>query len=165
MNAVVEQVRDSAAPGLQQVLTFTLGEESFGVEILRVQEIRGWSRVTQLPEAPQHVLGVLNLRGSIVPIVDLRTRLGLERVEHTPLTVIVVLSVESDQGRRDFGIVVDGVSDVTDLTPEHLKPTPDLGKVNADYIRALAAVGERMVMLLDVDRLLLTEAARDYSLN
>lgn len=165
MNAVVENAHDPAAPGLQQVLTFTLGDESFGVEILRVQEIRGWSRVTQIPEAPPHVLGVLNLRGSIVPIVDLRMRLGLARVQHTPLTVIVVLSVESGSARRDFGIVVDGVSDVTDLAPQHLKPTPDLGNVNTDYIRALATVGERMVMLLDVDRLLVTDAARDYSLN
>lgn len=165
MNAIVATV-DNAGPSqaLRQVLTFTLGAESFGVEILRVQEIRGWSKVTQIPEAPAHVLGVMNLRGSIVPIVDLRMRLGLERVEYTALTVIVVLSVESASGRRDFGIVVDSVSDVTDLTEDNLKPTPDLGSsVNTDYIRSLATIGDRMVMLLDVDRLLTTDAAMQYS--
>ena len=147
-----------------QVLTFTLGAESFGVEILRVQEIRGWSPVTPIPEAPRHVLGVMNLRGAIVPIIDLRLRLGLERVEYTPLTVIVVLSVESTSGRRNFGVVVDSVSDVTDLTAEHLKATPDMGsEAQADYIRALAAFSDRMVMLLDVDRLLLGDAALQYA--
>lgn len=163
-SAVSSTGNAAGVPSLQQVLTFTLGAESFGVEILRVQEIRGWSKVTQIPEAPAHVLGVLNLRGSIVPIVDLRMRMGLERIEYTPLTVIVVLSVQSDAGRRDFGIVVDGVSDVTDLTQENLKPAPDLGSgVNTDYIRALAAVGDRMMMLLDVDRLLTNDAAMQYS--
>lgn len=162
--AAVNTGNATGVASLQQVLTFTLGAESFGVEILRVQEIRGWSKITQIPEAPAHVLGVLNLRGSIVPIVDLRMRLGLERIEYTPLTVIVVLSVQCASGRRDFGIVVDGVSDVTDLTEENLKPTPDLGSsVNTDYIRALAAVGDRMMMLLDVDRLLTTDAAMEYS--
>ncbi|HEY4369131.1 MAG TPA: chemotaxis protein CheW [Steroidobacteraceae bacterium] len=155
MNAVVESHPD-ALSGLQQVLTFTLGNESFGVEILRVQEIRGWSRVTQIPEAPPHVLGVQNLRGSLVPIVDLRTRLGLERVEYTPLTVIVVLSVEdSGNGHRDIGIVVDSVSDVSDLRQDDLKAAPDLGTgTNTEFIRALATIGDRMVMLLDADRLL-----------
>jgi purine-binding chemotaxis protein CheW len=143
-----------------QVLTFTLGPESFGVEILRVQEIRGWSPVTAIPESPSHVLGVMNLRGAIVPIVDLRLRLGLERAEYTPLTVIVVLSVESTSGRRNFGIVVDSVSDVTDLKADDVKPAPDMGgEARADYIRSLAALGDRMVMLLDVDRLLLGDAA------
>ena len=162
--AAVNTGNATGVASLQQVLTFTLGAESFGVEILRVQEIRGWSKITQIPEAPAHVLGVLNLRGSIVPIVDLRMRLGLERIEYTPLTVIVVLSVQCASGHRDFGIVVDGVSDVTDLTEENLKPTPDLGSsVNTDYIRALAAVGDRMMMLLDVDRLLTTDTAMEYS--
>src|SRR3569623_1518423 len=101
--------------GSHQVLTFVLGNETYGVDILRVQEIRGWSAVTKIPHAPSHVLGVLNLRGSIVPIVDLRMRFSLDRAEYTPLTVIIVLSVESAVGRRDFGVVVDGVSDVIDV--------------------------------------------------
>jgi purine-binding chemotaxis protein CheW len=104
-----------AASASKQVLTFTLGDETYGVDILRVQEIRGWAPVTRIPQAQAHVLGVLNLRGSIVPIVDLRMRFSLPRAEYTPLTVIIVLSVESPQGRRDFGLVVDGVSDVIDV--------------------------------------------------
>src|SRR6476661_7582664 len=113
------------APGSHQVLTFTLGAETYGVDILRVQEIRGWSPVTRIPQAPAHVLGVLNLRGSIVPIVDMRMRFSLDRAEYTPLTVIIVLSVESHAGRRDIGVVVDGVSDVIDVAAADIKPAPE----------------------------------------
>lgn len=138
-----------------QVLTFTLGDETYGVDILRVQEIRGYSRVTRIPQAPAHVLGVLNLRGSIVPIVDMRMRFKLERAEYTPLTVIIVLSVESAAGRRDFGVVVDGVSDVIDVAGGDVKPTPEMGaQVSTEFIKGLAAVSGRMVMLLDIDRLI-----------
>jgi purine-binding chemotaxis protein CheW len=140
---------------LRQILTFTLGAESYGVDILRVQEIRGWSPVTRIPQAPAHVLGVLNLRGSIVPIIDLRTRFRLERAEYTALTVIIVMSVESPAGRRDIGMVVDGVSDVIDVDSTKIKPAPDLGsQATTDFIRGLAAVADHMVMLLDMDRLI-----------
>src|SRR5690348_10894150 len=110
------------ATSSSQVLTFTLGSETYGVDILRVQEIRGWTPVTRIPQTPPHVLGVLNLRGSIVPIVDLRMRFNLERAEYTAITVIIVLSVESAVGRRDFGVVVDGVSDVVDINTADIKP-------------------------------------------
>ena len=148
--------KDSAnVAGSNQVLTFTLGEETYGVDILRVQEIRGWSPVTRIPQAPAHVLGVLNLRGSIVPIVDLRMRFNLQRAEYTPLTVIIVLSVESAVGRRDFGLVVDGVSDVIDVLASDVKPTPEFGEhVSTEFIQGLAAVSGRMVMLLDIDHLI-----------
>ena len=143
------------APGSHQVLTFTLGAETYGVDILRVQEIRGWSPVTRLPQSPPHVLGVLNLRGSIVPIIDMRMRFSLEQAEYTAVTVIIVLSVESAAGRRDIGVVVDGVSDVIDVDHAQVKPPPDLGgQVNTDFILGLAAVAETMVMLLDIDRLI-----------
>src|ERR1700738_1369287 len=89
----------------RQILTFVLGNETYGVDILRVQEIRGWSAVTKIPHAPPHVLGVLNLRGSIVPIVDLRMRFALDTAEYTTVTVIIVVSVKSAAGRRDFGVV------------------------------------------------------------
>src|SRR6266571_7834239 len=107
-------VKNGKGPGEEshQVLTFVLGPETYGVDILRVQEIRGWSPVTRIPQAPPHVLGVLNLRGSIVPIVDLRMRLAFERAEYTAVTVIIVLSIFSAHGRRDVGVVVDAVSDV-----------------------------------------------------
>lgn len=138
-----------------QMLTFTLGEETYGVDILRVQEIRGWTPVTRIPQTPPHILGVLNLRGSIVPIVDLRMRFMLKHAEYTPLTVIIVLSVESAAGRRDFGVVVDGVSDVIDVAVSDIKPAPDLGnQVSTEFIEGLASVSDRMVMLLDIDRLI-----------
>jgi purine-binding chemotaxis protein CheW len=143
------------APGSHQVLTFTLGAETYGVDILRVQEIRGWAPVTRIPQSPTHVLGVLNLRGSIVPIIDLRMRFNLEQAEYTAVTVIIVLSVESSAGRRDIGVVVDGVSDVVDVPSGSIKPAPDLGgQVNTEFIRGLAAVADNMVMLLDIDCLI-----------
>jgi purine-binding chemotaxis protein CheW len=144
--------KDSAT---QQVLTFELGDETYGVEILRVREIRGWTAVTRIPHAPPHVLGVLNLRGSIVPVVDLRMRFALERAEYTKVTVIIVLSVHSAAGRREVGVVVDGVSDVVDVEAASVKQAPDLGTQFAtEYIRGLVSVANRMVVLLDIDRLI-----------
>jgi purine-binding chemotaxis protein CheW len=144
-----------AASSSQQVLTFTLGAETYGVDILRVQEIRGWAPVTRIPQSPPHVLGVLNLRGSIVPIIDLRRRFSLERAEYTAITVIIVLSVKSGNSLHDIGVVVDGVSDVIDIDTASIKPPPDLGgQINTEFIRGLAAVSEHMVMLLDVDHLI-----------
>ena len=148
----------SANEGSHQVLTFVLGKETYGVDILRVQEIRGYSAVTKIPHAPPHVLGVLNLRGSIVPIVDLRMRFSLDRAEYTAVTVIIVVAVMSSAGRRDFGVVVDGVSDVVDVNTEEVKPAPDLGsRGTTDYIRGLVPVSDRMVVLLDIDRLIATD--------
>ena len=139
----------------QQVLTFVLGNETYGVDILRVQEIRGFSAVTKIPHAPSHVLGVLNLRGSIVPIVDLRMRFNLERAEYNAVTVIIVLSVQSANGRRDFGVVVDGVSDVVDVNKAEVRAAPELGSASAtEYILGLVPVSERMVVLLDIDCLI-----------
>ena len=150
---------EAAASATRQVLTFVLGEETYGVDILRVQEIRGWSAVTKIPQAPAHVLGVLNLRGSIVPIVDLRMRLALERAEYTSVTVIIVLSVVSAAGRRDFGVVVDGVSDVVDINEADVRPAPELGASTAtDFIRGLVPISERMLVLLDIDRLIGSDA-------
>jgi purine-binding chemotaxis protein CheW len=144
-----------ASDAPRQVLTFSLGAENFGVDILRVQEIRGWTPVTKIPKVPPHVLGVLNLRGSIVPIVDLRVRFSLAQAEFTPLTVIIVLSVKSSHGQREFGLVVDGVSDVVDISAENLKETPSLGSTAAvEFIQGLAIVQERMLILLDVDELI-----------
>jgi purine-binding chemotaxis protein CheW len=157
MSSANAPAKNTKGPGEEshQVLTFVLGKETYGVDILRVQEIRGWSTVTKIPHAPSHVLGVLNLRGSIVPIVDLRMRFSLDRAEYTAVTVIIVVSVISPQGRRDFGVVVDGVSDVVDVNPEEVKAAPELGARGAtDYIRGLVPVSERMVVLLDIDRLI-----------
>jgi purine-binding chemotaxis protein CheW len=149
-----------AAP--RQVLTFTLGSEIFAVDLLKVKEIRDWSPVTQLPRMPAYVLGVLNLRGRIVPIIDLRRRFHLATVEFTPLTVIVVMSAATAGGRQDFGAVVDGVSDVVDVAAESLRKTPHLAsKMGSEFIQGLATVGQQMLILLDVDALLGREVVQD----
>jgi purine-binding chemotaxis protein CheW len=134
-----------------QQLTFSLAGEEYGVDILSVREIRGWSRVTRIPQAPPHVLGVLNLRGAVVPVMDLRLRFGMERVEYNENTVMIVVALSE----RLFGIVVDAVSDVVDIDPAAIKPVPDMGAVvDTRYLKGLATHVERMVMLLDVDKLM-----------
>ncbi|MGD9842958.1 MAG: chemotaxis protein CheW [Steroidobacteraceae bacterium] len=146
-------------PGItKQMLTFVLGDETYGVDILRVQEIRGWQPVTRIPQSPRHVLGVLNLRGSIVPIVDLRMRLDFSSAEYTGVTVIIVMSIKSPVGQRDVGVVVDSVSDVVDVNTSNIKPAPDFGsRANTGYIQGLITIAERMVMLLDIDQLVVDD--------
>lgn len=142
-----------AATMLQQ-LTFNLAGEEYGVDILAVREIRGWSRVTRIPQTPDYVLGVLNLRGAIVPIMDLRLRFGLERENYGDNTVVIIVAVDE----RLFGIVVDAVSDVVDIDPAAIKPVPDMGSVvDTRYLKGLATHVERMVMLLDVEKLMRPE--------
>jgi purine-binding chemotaxis protein CheW len=144
----------------RQVLSFRLEEGTYAVDILRVREIRGFTAVTKMPEAPSHMLGVLNLRGSIVPIIDMRRRIGMTATEATPQTVIIVLSVEGARGRRDFGLVVDGVSDVLDIPRQNIRPAPDIVSAHGeDLVCGLAQINEPMVMLLDIDRMLGGESA------
>ena len=139
----------------RQILTFRLGEETYGIDILRVKEIRGWSPVTRVPQSPPQVLGVLNLRGAIVPIIDLRLRFDLEKAEFTPVTVIIVISVKTAEGAtKECGLVVDAVSDVVDLDEDALRPAPQLaGSASADYIESLATVENGMLILLNADEL------------
>jgi purine-binding chemotaxis protein CheW len=143
----------AAAPPSQQ-LTFTLADEEYGVDILAVREIRSWSRVTRIPQTPDYVLGVLNLRGAIVPIMDLRLRFGLQRESYGDDTVVIIVAI----AERLFGIVVDAVSDVVDIDPAAIKPVPDMGAVvDTRYLKGLATHAERMVMLLDVEKLMRPE--------
>lgn len=149
------QEATDAGLSTSQCLTFGLADEEYGIDILRVQEIRVWSKVTRIPNSPPYVLGVMNLRGTIVPIIDLRLRFRLDRAEYTPQTVIVVVTVQSEHNERTIGVVVDRVSDVLDLKPGDIQPAPDFGTiVTTEYIQGLASVEERTVMLLSVDRLL-----------
>jgi purine-binding chemotaxis protein CheW len=137
-----------------QMLTFCLGGESYGVDILRVKEIRGWSPVTRIPQSPSHVLGVLNLRGAIVPIIDLRLRFALESAEFSPTTVIIVLSLHMEDGVRECGVVVDSVSDVVDISADAVKPPPSLSNGrSADFINGIATVDDKMLIVLNVDEL------------
>ncbi|MFM1886357.1 MAG: hypothetical protein RL026_1514 [Pseudomonadota bacterium] len=146
--------------GIRQMLTFRLGDETYGVDILRVKEIRGWSPVTRIPQSPPHVLGVLNLRGEIVPIIDLRARFDLPSAAFTPVTVIIVLSVRTAEGSKECGLVVDSVSDVVDLEASALRPAPGMSASgNADYIESLATVEDGMLILLNVDTLVGSDLA------
>ncbi len=138
-----------------QYLSFTLGDEDYGVDILRVREIKGWERVRPLPDMPESIKGVLDLRGIIVPIIDLRTRFNIENVEYTPTTVTIVLTVRVDEKEQVMGIVVDSVSDVLDISVQDMKSTPNLGRrVNTRFIKGMVTLGERIVVLLDVDKLM-----------
>lgn len=140
---------------VEQFLTFMMAGEEYGVDILIVQEIRGWESVTHIPNAPPHVKGVINLRGTIVPIIDLRIRFGLADVSYGPTTVVIVLKVESARGKRIMGIVVDAVSDVYNLVTQEMRSAPDLGDhVNTSYIKGLVSVENKMVILLDINELL-----------
>jgi purine-binding chemotaxis protein CheW len=134
-----------------QYLTFTLGDECYGVDILRVQEIKGYTAVTRIPNTPDYIRGVLNLRGTIVPIVDLRTKFGMEKVDLTMFTVIVVVVVRD----RVMGIVVDAVSDVLNIAAKDVQPPPAFGdKVDTSFIQSIAKSGDKLITLLDIDRVL-----------
>ena len=137
----------------QELLTFTLGAEEYAIDILKVQEIRGYDAVTSIANAPAFIKGVINLRGTIVPIVDLRIKFGVGEAEYTPFTVVIILNI----GHRVVGIVVDGVSDVISLTPEQIRPAPEFAAtVDTKYIEGLGTLGERMLIVVDIGRLMLS---------
>jgi purine-binding chemotaxis protein CheW len=148
--------------GTRKVLTFSLGGEVYGVDILRVKEIRGWSPVTRIPQSPGHLLGVLNLRGVIVPVVDLRVRFGVGAAEFNALTVTIVLSLNVDGVPKEFGMVVDSVRDVVDLAPANIRPAPEVGGAQGnEFIEAIATHEEQMLILLNAESL----ASREQSSN
>lgn len=134
-----------------EYLTFTLGTEDYGVDILKVQEIRGYDTVTRLPDSPEFIKGVINLRGVIVPVVDLRIKFKLGEVRYDTFTVMIILNV----GGRIIGMVVDGVSDVIRLAPGQVRPAPELGAaVDTKFLAGVGTMEERMILLLDIDRML-----------
>ena len=138
-----------------QYLTFFLADEEYGVSILDVQEVRVWDGVTSIPNAPVYVKGVLDLRGVIVPIIDLRMRFNMETVEYDETTVIVVLKIEVGDKQHIIGIVVDAVSDVLDVNEDQQKAAPDFETSgNTEFISGLATVNNKMVILLDTNKLL-----------
>ncbi|MDR0806659.1 MAG: chemotaxis protein CheW [Enterobacteriaceae bacterium] len=137
-----------------EYLVFTLGQEEYGIEILKVQEIRSYERVTRIANTPDFITGVTNLRGVIVPIVDLRVKFRLDSAEFDDNTVVIVLSLAN----RKVGIVVDGVSDVLSLSAEQIRPAPDLSvTLSTEYLLGLGALEERMLILVDIEKLLNSE--------
>ncbi len=154
----------SAAGSSEQYLTFMLDGEEYGVDILRVQEIKGWDKVTRIPRTPDYVLGVINLRGSVVPILDLRRRFGLETIAFGPTTVVIVVRVAGGHDGRTVGMVVDAVSDVYHVNLADCKPPPDVcGSVDTVFVKGLATVENKMLILLDIDRLIVNSLADDLS--
>jgi len=141
--------------GSGQFLTFYLGEEAYGVDILRVQEIRGWEAVRSLPDAPQYVKGVLDLRGTIVPIVDLRMRFGNTDPNYESTTVVIIVSVGEGDTSHLVGVVVDGVSDVLDASEAEIKAPPKMGAtIKQRYLRGMVSLDRGMVVLVDIDTML-----------
>ena len=155
MNHAESRTGDTTSgAGTRQALTFALGEEVYGVDILRVKEIRGWSPVTRIPQSPPAVLGVLNLRGAIVPIIDLRVRFAMQTAEFNAVTVVIVLSLRTAEGQRECGIVVDNVRDVVDIAADSVRPAPSMQGCTAnEFIEGITTLGEQMLILLDADRL------------
>lgn len=142
-------VQDSAS--FQEYLTFVLGDESYGIEILKVQEIRGYDAVTKIANTPDFIKGVVNLRGLIVPIVDLRIKFGLGKVVYDEFTVVIILNLNG----RVVGIVVDGVSDVMNLNGSQVRTVPDIvASIDTKYITGLATVDEKMFILVDIEKLM-----------
>lgn len=141
----------SLSQNSNEFLTFRLGEEEYGIEILKVQEIRGYDSITQIANAPEFIKGVVNLRGIIVPIIDMRIKFRLSSADYDQFTVVIILNVAD----RVMGIVVDGVSDVISLEADQMRPTPEFGSViDTEYIMGLGTVDERMLILVDIEKLM-----------
>lgn len=149
--------RTAAAPLIasdgitNEYLTFRLGSEEYGIEILKVQEIRRYDAITHIANSPDYIKGVINLRGTIVPIIDMRIKFNLDHAAHDRFTVVIILTVAD----RVMGILVDGVSDVITLADDQVRPAPGLGSViETDYIMGLGTVNERMLILIDIEKLM-----------
>lgn len=138
----------------QEFLVFTLGDEEYGIDILKVQEIRGYDQVTRIANTPSFIKGVTNLRGVIVPIIDLRIKFAQPGVDYNENTVVIVLNLN----QRVVGIVVDGVSDVLSLTHDQIRPAPEFAvTLSTEYLTGLGALGDRMLILVDIEKLLSSE--------
>lgn len=146
------------AGGSRKVLTFSLGGEVYGIDILCVKEIRGWTPVTRIPHSSASVLGVQNLRGVIVPIIDLRVHFAMAAAEFNATTVIIVLSLQTGEGDREIGIVVDTVEDVVEIDVAGIRPAPPVGaSIHSGFIAGIATVADQMLILLDAGCLSLGE--------
>lgn len=151
MRAPVMAGARRAEASTHEFLAFTLGKEEYGIDILKVQEIRGYESVTRIANAPEFIKGVVNLRGTIVPIVDMRIKFNLGEPTYDQFTVVIILNVTG----RVVGMVVDSVSDVTTLTPEQIRPAPEMGTVfNTNFLTGLGTIDNRMLILVDIDKLM-----------
>jgi purine-binding chemotaxis protein CheW len=139
----------------RQFLTFLLAGEEYAVSILAVQEVRGWEYATSMPNTPAYIRGVVNLRGEVVPVVDLRLRFGLKEKQYDDTTVVIVLAVEVEGRRRTMGMVVDAVSEVYDVNEDKLQPAPErAGAISGEFVDGLATMGETLIIVLSVESLI-----------
>ncbi len=150
MSTATQAIENTLSDATHQLLTFSLNEQDFGIDILRVQEIRNFTRVTPIPNMPESVKGVMNLRGTVIPIVDLRTRFEMPSADYTQFTVIIVVNV----GTKIMGLVVDAVSDVLDVGADAIEPAPSLNGIDTTFITGLAKSGDRLVTVLNIEELL-----------
>jgi len=165
---IAAAVSDAAQPDTKrggrthQYLSFFLGGEEYATDILSVQEIKGWDTVTRVPYSPDYILGVINLRGSIVPVVDLRVRFSLPNAAFDAATVIIVVHVAGTRGNRVVGIVVDAVSDVYSVASENIQPPPDvMGSIDHLFVVGLANIDDKLVIILDIERLVTSSVLGD----
>lgn len=157
--SVAEKMTDSVAVGAREYLTFRLDKEEYGIDILKVQEIRGYESPTRIANAPSFIKGVVNLRGTIVPIVDMRLKFNCSAANYDTFTVVIILNLR----QRIVGIVVDSVSDVMELASENLRAAPEVESViDSDSVIGLGSLGERMLILLDIEKLM---SGEDMGLN
>ncbi len=148
---MMEKLEDMTSSEAREYLTFRLDQEEYGIDILKVQEIRGYEPPTRVANAPDFIKGVVNLRGTIVPIVDMRLKFNCSKVEYNSFTVVIILNLRS----RIVGVVVDSVSDVMELPPDSIKAAPDIDSViDSGAVLGLGSLGERMLILLDIERLM-----------
>lgn len=149
--SVIGKTAETASSGAREYLTFRLDQEEYGIDILKVQEIRGYEPPTRIAHAPEFIKGVVNLRGTIIPIVDMRLKFNCSQAEYNSFTVVIILNLRN----RVVGIVVDSVSDVMELAADNVKAAPDIESViDNDCILGLGSVGERMLILLDIEKLM-----------
>jgi purine-binding chemotaxis protein CheW len=145
-------------------LTFHLANEEFGIRVLKVREIMGLQEITAVPQTPAHIKGVINLRGKVVPVIDLRLKFGILTAEYTQRTCIIVTQVQGEAGLVLMGIIVDGVSEVLNLTASEIEDTPDFGEeVAGQYLLGMAKVKGKVKILLDIDRVLSTQDLHNLS--
>lgn len=149
--SVIGKTAETASSGAREYLTFRLDQEEYGIDILKVQEIRGYEPPTRIAHAPEFIKGVVNLRGTIIPIVDMRLKFNCSQAEYNSFTVVIILNLRN----RVVGIVVDSVSDVMELAADNVKAAPDIESViDNDCILGLGSVGERMLILLNIEKLM-----------
>jgi len=152
---IMDQAVKAMAEREGKYLTFSLADEEYGISILKIKEIIGMMPVTTVPRTPEFVKGVINLRGKVIPVIDLRLRFGMEPIDYTERTCIIVVEIETDAGTVQIGIVVDSVSEVLNVKGEDIENTPTFGtRLNTDYILGMAKMEGGVKILLDIDRVL-----------